>query len=346
MLIGEVSRRTGISARMLRHYDGIGLVSPSGRALSGYRQYSEEDVLRLFQVEGLRSLGLSLNDVAAALADVSFNVADLVEKLITRGQDRLTRETELLNRLKQVRASDPADWSDVMRTIELMRRLSDGDPSTRQHFVLSRTDQRAGDAELLVDAVLSEPVANVAGALQWALARVGDSSVPALQEALSSTSPQRRHRAVEALVKIGSTRATTALINAFPHSDPVVNGRSALARGARGEADVIPALMNLVVQGRDDVEAADVLAVLAGRHNRADEIAQAIGRALIDAPDRVRQRLAQALGDIPGPAAADILDGLRNDADPGVAATASFLVGQRTVSSEQPDGSGRASRPV
>ncbi len=329
MLIGEVSRRTGISARMLRHYDGIGLVSPRGRAQSGYRQYSDEDLLRLFQVEGLRSLGLSLTDIAAALADVSFSAAALVEQLITRARDRLARETELLHRLERVRTSDPADWSDVMRTIELMRRLSDGDPSARQHFALSLTEERAGDADLLVEAVLSEPVPNVAGALNWALARLGDRSVPALQEALSSPSAQRRHRAVEALVKIGSPRANTALTGAFPHPDPLVSGRAALARGDSGEADVIPALIELVVQGRDDVEAADVLAVLATRHGHADDITEAVATALSQAGDRSRQRLAQALGGIPGPRSRNALVGLQSDSDPGVAATATFLVRQR-----------------
>ena len=56
MLIGEVSKHSGVSARMLRHYDSVGLVSSTGRFQSGYRQYSAEDVRRLFHVEaGTRS---------------------------------------------------------------------------------------------------------------------------------------------------------------------------------------------------------------------------------------------------------------------------------------------------
>ena len=56
MRIGEVSRRSGVSARMLRHYDRIGLVQPSERTGAGYRDYSEDDLRRLLQVEALRSL--------------------------------------------------------------------------------------------------------------------------------------------------------------------------------------------------------------------------------------------------------------------------------------------------
>ena len=45
--IGEVARLTGVSARMLRHYDEIGLVRPHGRAANGYRQYGADDLSRL-----------------------------------------------------------------------------------------------------------------------------------------------------------------------------------------------------------------------------------------------------------------------------------------------------------
>ena len=63
MRIGEVSRRAGISARMLRHYDELGIVSPSQRTAGGYREYTTQDIQRLFQVESLRSLGMSLRDI-------------------------------------------------------------------------------------------------------------------------------------------------------------------------------------------------------------------------------------------------------------------------------------------
>jgi DNA-binding transcriptional MerR regulator len=89
VLIGEVSARSGISARMLRHYDRIGLVSPTGRTRGGYREYSSDDVRRLFHVEALRSLGLGLQEVADALDDLSFDPADVVDRLLARTRERL-----------------------------------------------------------------------------------------------------------------------------------------------------------------------------------------------------------------------------------------------------------------
>lgn len=39
--IGQVARATGVSIRMLRHYDEIGLLQPSSRSISGYREYND-----------------------------------------------------------------------------------------------------------------------------------------------------------------------------------------------------------------------------------------------------------------------------------------------------------------
>ena len=81
MLIGEVARRSGVSARMLRHFDRLGLVRPTSRSGTGYREYSPDDVRRLFHVESLRSLGLSLHDVGRALDDPNFAASGLVDEL-------------------------------------------------------------------------------------------------------------------------------------------------------------------------------------------------------------------------------------------------------------------------
>ncbi len=101
MLIGEVARRSGVSARMLRHYDALGLVRPTGRTVGGYREYSPADIRRIFHVEGLRTLGLSLSQIARALDDPGFAPVTLVGDLIRKTEERLHREQELLDRLRR-----------------------------------------------------------------------------------------------------------------------------------------------------------------------------------------------------------------------------------------------------
>ena len=57
---------TGVTTKALRHYERVGLLAPA-RTGGGYRQYSYADMQRLERVLGLRALGFSLKDVAAAM---------------------------------------------------------------------------------------------------------------------------------------------------------------------------------------------------------------------------------------------------------------------------------------
>ena len=61
--VGELAAHTGLSVRALHHYDEIGLLSPSARTPSGHRLYAHADVERLQQVQSLRSMGMSLDEV-------------------------------------------------------------------------------------------------------------------------------------------------------------------------------------------------------------------------------------------------------------------------------------------
>lgn len=334
MLIGEVSARSGISPRMLRHYDSIGLVRPTGRTPAGYREYSGDDLRRLFHVEGLRSLGLGLQEVAAALEDLTFDPSALVDQLIVRTRGRLARDQDLLRRLGRVRASDPSAWSDVLSTIGLMRGLDAADASERQRVALSLTGENERQAVLLAEAALSETEPNAAGALLWALARTGDAAVPPLAAALDSGDAGHRRRAVEALTKIGSPRASAALARAHPHPDPFVSGRAALARARLGEAAAVPALVDLIVSGCDDVEAADALGELASRHGHEDAVLTALAGGLATSGPAARSRLVTALAGVPGRSATTMLTRLQDDPDRRVALTVSALVQRRF---EEPD---------
>ena len=131
MLIGEVARRSGVSPRMLRHYDRLGLVRPTGRTTGGYRVYAESDLRRILHVEMLRSLGLSLEQARDALEDPAAAPAELVAELAARTRARIAVEQELLDRLEQVRADKPQEWTDVLRTTALLRSVASADPNRR-----------------------------------------------------------------------------------------------------------------------------------------------------------------------------------------------------------------------
>ncbi|RYF41234.1 MAG: Cu(I)-responsive transcriptional regulator [Comamonadaceae bacterium] len=62
--IGEAARRSGVSARMVRHYEGLGLLPELARTDSGYRQYSAADIHSLQFIKRSRDLGFSMDEIA------------------------------------------------------------------------------------------------------------------------------------------------------------------------------------------------------------------------------------------------------------------------------------------
>ncbi|MFF8102266.1 MerR family transcriptional regulator [Streptomyces sp. NPDC016640] len=330
MLIGEVARHSGVSARMLRHYDALGLVRPTGRTVGGYRAYSAEDVRRIFHVEGLRSLGLSLKQIGRALEDPAFTPSTLVGDLIRWTEDRLRRERELLERLRAIDASAPTGWRDVLCVVDLMRGLGSTSAARRQQTVLARPDGSPVPAGLLAEAVLTESDPVVAGALRWALARSGGDGLAALAAGVRSPDVDVRRRAVPAIAGMPEAPSTTAvLMEALGDADTTVRGHAALTLGRRGVTAAVPALVGMVVEGANDVDAAEVLATLSRLPGCADRIVTALADELAapTADSAVRIRLAQALVELSGTGGQRILRRLAHDDDRTVALVASAFVG-------------------
>ncbi|GEA89904.1 MerR family transcriptional regulator [Cellulomonas cellasea] len=328
MLIGEVAQHAGLSTRMLRHYDAIGLVSPSARTSGGYRAYSPDDLRRLFQVESLRSLGLPLGDVRSALDDPTFVPSALVDDLIAATQERIAREQELLARLREVRAGEPAAWTDVLGMVALLRGLDHAEPARRQQLLLTAPDVARLPAASLAEALLAEDDPNVAGALQWALGRSDGGGLDVLVAALDAPDREVRRRAVAAVVRIPTDEATAALTGALDHPDEDVRARAALGLGARGGEAAAPELLRMVVRGADDVDAAEVLGALALRHGTADRLARAVEEELRrpGASPAARARLTQALAELDGAAAHEVLTALVDDPDAHVRRIAAYCL--------------------
>lgn len=95
MNISQAASLTGVSAKMIRHYESIGLIRKSARSVSGYRIYREDDLQVLRMIKRARHLGLSLEqirelvslwqDPARASADVKAiaraHIADLNRRI-------------------------------------------------------------------------------------------------------------------------------------------------------------------------------------------------------------------------------------------------------------------------
>ena len=98
MNIGEASKRSGVSQRMIRHYEGIGLIARAARRESGYRDYGENDVHTLRFIRRARDLGFPIEEIGQLLAlwhDQSRASADVKALALARAGELKRKELEL-----------------------------------------------------------------------------------------------------------------------------------------------------------------------------------------------------------------------------------------------------------
>lgn len=98
MKIGDVSAASGISERMIRHYEKIGIVPPAARRDSGYRDYDERDVRTLQFIRRARDLGFSIEEIRQLLGlwqDRGRASADVKALALSRADELKRKEREL-----------------------------------------------------------------------------------------------------------------------------------------------------------------------------------------------------------------------------------------------------------
>ena len=122
--VGELARQSGLTVRTLHHYDGIGLLKPSGRSEAGYRLYDADDIARLHGIQALRQLGLPLADIATVLDGDRAAPQVILQQQMNALDEQIRQAGELRERLSFIRDSlaeghKPAttDW---LRALALM----------------------------------------------------------------------------------------------------------------------------------------------------------------------------------------------------------------------------------
>ena len=98
--VGALASRTGVSVRTLHHYDEIGLLLPSMRTPSGHRQYVVSDIARLQQIQSLRVMGLSLEEIGRLLDGPGFSAHRVIQLQLVRLEQQITLQKRLADRLK------------------------------------------------------------------------------------------------------------------------------------------------------------------------------------------------------------------------------------------------------
>jgi DNA-binding transcriptional MerR regulator len=108
--VGRVADLSGVTIRTLHHYDEVGLLSPGGRSVAGYRIYEDRDLERLQRILFYRELGFTLGEISAIVDDPR---ADAFGHL-RRQRSLLTERIERLNAMV-----DAIDYEMEARTMDI-----------------------------------------------------------------------------------------------------------------------------------------------------------------------------------------------------------------------------------
>jgi len=105
--IGQAAQASGITAKMIRYYESIGLFPQAGRTANGYRDYETADVQRLRFIRRARDLGFSLRRIRELLelwSDQGRHSADVKSLALAHIAELEARAAELKGMMKILRA--------------------------------------------------------------------------------------------------------------------------------------------------------------------------------------------------------------------------------------------------
>lgn len=95
MTVGVVAKRMGTTVRTLQYYDKEGLLSPSAESDGGLRLYTDKDIVKLHQIQSMKYLGFSLDDIKTQL--VSLETPEEVAAALSRQAEAVREKISVLS---------------------------------------------------------------------------------------------------------------------------------------------------------------------------------------------------------------------------------------------------------
>lgn len=134
--VGELAKKAGVSARVLRHYDKIGLLKPSRISESGYRLYTDADLEKIQRIAALRWLDLPLADIQKVM---QMEQPDEIHAALCRQKKRFLEEIERLQQIvraiEKMESQEDFHWQqllDLIRMIRIQKEYADQEMHSRR----------------------------------------------------------------------------------------------------------------------------------------------------------------------------------------------------------------------
>jgi DNA-binding transcriptional MerR regulator len=122
--VKDLSKLTGVSVQTLHHYDRINLLKPSARLESGYRLYSEKDLLQLQQIIALKFFGFELSHIKTLLsgdANMSDHFSMQAQFLEEKAKTLLEASQTLKKIMTNCSHNQSIPWETIIESIEVYR---------------------------------------------------------------------------------------------------------------------------------------------------------------------------------------------------------------------------------
>ena len=122
MRIGELAIKAGVTPRTIRYYESLGLLKPSEREGGGFRYYTEIELAKLDKIDCLKSLGLTLEEIASVIDLYCEDATGLrgKRKVLEILQSHLYETDEKIETLVQFRCDLQAKIAKIQQQIEEM----------------------------------------------------------------------------------------------------------------------------------------------------------------------------------------------------------------------------------
>lgn len=128
MTVGELAKRMNTTVRTLQYYDKEGILSPSAESKGGRRLYSDKDVIELHQIQSLKYLGFSLDDIKHRLValETPLDVASALTEQAAVVREKIASLSEVLEAIEKLESEtlqmQTVDWkkyADIVVNLQL-----------------------------------------------------------------------------------------------------------------------------------------------------------------------------------------------------------------------------------
>lgn len=145
MSIKELATKTSITPRTLRYYDSIRLLKPTRTTEGGHRLYSEEDVIKLHQIQFLKLMGFSLKDIQELLENkkteplVYFNNQ---LQVLREQQEKLQKmESNILGLIHSYKIEGKINWPAIFALIQQSQQETDKKKEMKEELFDAKQQQ-------------------------------------------------------------------------------------------------------------------------------------------------------------------------------------------------------------